>query len=108
MSRILLLLPPDRTRNGRVSYYDETFKDWQTRTGELPPDFDQMPSIPFLPDPLMLDEGERNVPVTNMDQWKEKRAWMKRQLERYITGTYPPAPDPAPQFAGRIRPGRLG
>jgi dienelactone hydrolase len=76
-----------------VSFYDETFQDWHTRTGELPPDFDQMPSIPFLPDPLMLDEGVRNVPVTNMDQWKEKRAWMKRQLEHYITGTYPPAPD---------------
>ena len=92
LETILKLLPPDRTQNGRVSFYDKTFKDWQSRTGELPPDFDQMPSIPFLPDPLVLDEGATNVPVVNRVQWKEKRAWMKRQLEHYITGTYPPRP----------------
>jgi dienelactone hydrolase len=90
---ILRLLPPDRTSNGRVSFLDATFKDWLTRTGELPPDFDQMPSIPFLPDPLVLDEGTKNVPVTTPEQWKEKRAWMKGQLEYYITGTRPPEPE---------------
>lgn len=93
LETILRLLPPDRTSNGRVSYLDETLKDWLSRTGELPPDFDQMPSIPFLPDPLVLDEGVTNVPVTTMEQWKEKREWMKRQLEYYITGTRPPEPD---------------
>lgn len=93
LEKILRLLPPDRTTNGRVSFLDETFKDWLARTGELPPDFDQMPSIPFLPDPLVLDEGTQNVPVKTVDQWKEKREWMKRQLEHYITGTRPPEPD---------------
>jgi cephalosporin-C deacetylase-like acetyl esterase len=93
LETILRLLPPDRTNNGRVSFLDETFKDWLSRTGELPPDFDQMPSIPFLPNPLVIDEGTKNVPVTSAEQWKEKRAWMKRQLEYYVTGTRPPAPD---------------
>ena len=93
LETILRLLPPDRTSNGRVSFLDETFKDWLSRTGELPPDFDRMPSIPLLPDPLVLDEGAKNVPVTTMEQWKEKREWMKRQLEYYITGTRPPEPD---------------
>jgi dienelactone hydrolase len=93
LDTILRLLPPDRTSNGRVSFLDETFQDWQSRTGELPPDFDQMPSIPFLPDPLVLDEGAKNVPVTTMEQWREKREWMKRQLQHYITGTRPPEPD---------------
>lgn len=93
LEKILRLLPPDRTSNGRVSFLDETFKDWLARTGELPPDFDQLPSIPFLPDPLVIDEGTRNVPVTSMEQWKEKRQWMRRQLERYITGTRPPEPE---------------
>ncbi len=93
LDTILRLLPPDRTSSGRVSFLDETFKDWLARTGELPPDFDQLPSIPFLPDPLVLDEGTKNVPVTTMEQWKEKRAWMRRQLEYYITGTRPPEPD---------------
>ena len=83
LDTILRLLPPDRTANGRVSFLDETFKDWLTRTGELPPDFDKMPSIPFLPDPLVLDEGGKNIPVRTMEQWQEKREWMKRQLEYY-------------------------
>ncbi len=93
LEKILSLLPPDRTSNGRVSFLDETFSDWLKRTGELPPDFDIMPSIPFLPDPLVLDEGGKNIPVTTMDQWKEKREWMRNRLEYYITGTYPPKPD---------------
>ena len=90
---ILKLLPSDLTQNGSVSYRDKTFKDWLSRTGELPPDFDQMPSIPYLPDPLVLDEGGRNIPITNKQQWKQKRAWMKEALQHYITGTFPPAPD---------------
>ncbi len=93
LEKLLALLPPDRTELGRVSFLDETFQDWLKRTGELPPDFDRMPSIPFLPDPLILDEGGKNIPVKTMEQWKEKRAWMKQQLEYYITGTYPPKPE---------------
>ncbi len=93
LEKLLDLLPPDRLANGRVSFLDATFQDWLKRTGELPPDFDRMPSIPFLPDPLILDEGGKNIPVKTMAQWQEKREWMKKQLEYYITGTYPPKPD---------------
>ncbi|MFC2123210.1 alpha/beta fold hydrolase [Bacteroidota bacterium] len=93
LEKILRLLPPDITSNGRVSFLDETLKDWLRRTGELPPDFDRMPSIPFLPDPLVIDEGGKNIPVKTMAQWKEKRELMKKQLEYYITGTCPPVPD---------------
>lgn len=93
LQKIVSLLPPDRTSNGTVSYRDSTFKDWLKRTGELPPDFEQMPSIPFLPDPLVIDEGGQNIPVKTKEQWKEKRKWMKEKLEYYITGTYPPKPE---------------
>jgi hypothetical protein len=93
LEKTISLLTPDLTRMGRVSFLDETFRDWLKRTGELPPDFDRMPSIPFLPDPLVIDEGGKNIPITNMAQWKEKREWMKKQLEYYITGTYPPKPE---------------
>jgi cephalosporin-C deacetylase-like acetyl esterase len=93
LDKLLGLLPPDRIANGRVSFLDETFQDWLKRTGELPPDFDRMPSIPFLPDPLIIDEGGKNIPIKTMAQWKEKRVWMKKQLEYYITGTYPPKPE---------------
>lgn len=92
LARIMKVLPEDRIANGRVSFLDETFKDWLKRTGELPPDFDQMPSIPFLPDPLIEDEGGKNIPITSAAQWNKKRQWMKEQLEYYITGTYPKSP----------------
>jgi dienelactone hydrolase len=93
LSKIMKVLPADKLSNGRVSFLDGNFQDWLKRTGELPPDFDQMPSIPFLPDPLIEDEGGKNIPITTDAQWKEKRQWMKDQLEYYITGTYPKAPD---------------
>jgi dienelactone hydrolase len=92
LEKLLRWLPPDRTQNGRVSFLDETFADWLARTGELPPDFDNMPSIPFLPDPLVMDEGVKDIPVRTMAQWNEKREWMRLHLEYYITGTRPPAP----------------
>lgn len=93
LSWMLSALPPDRTSYGRVSYLDKTFKDWLNRTGELPPNFDEMPSIPFLPNPLIMEEGTRDTPVTSMNQWEEQKKWMRKQLERYITGTAPPPPD---------------
>lgn len=89
---ILQLLPEDQTKRGRISYLDENFKDWLSRTGELPPDFTKMPSFPYLPDPLVIDEKGKNIPVTTMAQWKKKRQWMKKELQHYITGTFPPPP----------------
>jgi dienelactone hydrolase len=93
LSWMLSVLPPDRTNYGRVSFLDKTFNDWLRRTGELPPDFDEMPSIPFLPNPLIIDEGGSNKPVKSMNQWNSKKEWMREQLARYITGTTPPPPD---------------
>jgi cephalosporin-C deacetylase-like acetyl esterase len=93
LEKILELLPPERISSGRVSFLDETIYDWLSRTGELPPDFSTMPSIPFLPDPLIIDEGGQNIPVKTPEQWKEKREWMKKQLEYYMTGSCPPPPD---------------
>lgn len=52
----------------------------------------QLPSIPFLPDPLVLDEGGRNIPVENREQWKQKREWIKQQYQHWISGSRPPAP----------------
>ena len=93
LEKIVNLLPPERTRMGRVSFLDSTIHDWLKRTGELPPDFDMMPSIPFLPDPLIIDEGGENIPVKTMAQWEKQREVLKSQLEYYITGTCPPPPD---------------
>ena len=71
---------------------DSTWTDWQKRSGELPPDFKSMPSLPFLPDPLIIDEGGANIPVKTIEDWNTKRQWIKEQAQYWITGTMPPSP----------------
>ena len=93
LEQIQSVLPDDAPDRGRVSPLDATWADWLQRTGELPPDFDGMPSIPFLPDPLILDEGGENIPVRAMAQWSGKRIWIARQLQHWLTGTFPPPPE---------------
>lgn len=90
---VISVLPPDLSRNGTATVADKTFSDWVTRTGELPPDFDALPSIPFLPDPLVLEEGKANIPVQTTRQWKQKRAQLEKDLRHYIVGSSPPPPD---------------
>ena len=50
----------------------------------VPPDFDAMPSQPFLPDPL---EG-----VKTRDDWAARRKWIRAQYEQWIIGKMPPPP----------------
>ncbi|HET9486427.1 MAG TPA: hypothetical protein VFO54_03290 [Chryseosolibacter sp.] len=75
-----------------VSHHDKTWIDWVKRTGELPPDFDALPSIPFLPDPLVLDEGRRNIPIKNSSQWGQQRQHFKEQVKHLFSGTFPDPP----------------
>lgn len=92
LSSVLL---PDANRGSNTlspTPVDSTWSAWQKRTGELPPDFAKLPSLPFLPDPLILDEGSKNIPVRTIGQWNEKRHWIKEQAQHWITGTMPPAP----------------
>lgn len=90
---VISVLPPDYQRNGTVNIVDKTFVDWVNRTGELPEDFDALPSIPTLPNPLMLDEGGENIPIETPAQWQQKREKLKADLQHYITGSIPPPPD---------------
>ena len=93
LQQLRSVLPEEHSGRGRVSRLDETWTDWIERTGELPPDFDVLPSLPFLPDPLVLDEGGENIPVRTMAQWRQKRAWMRQAIQHWVTGTSPPPPD---------------
>lgn len=103
LQQLRSVLPEDRkespgdqlpgTPPPHVSPDDFTWGDWLSRTGELPPEFDSLPTLPFLPDPLIIDEGGRNIPVTSVAQWQEKREIMKQQMQHWITGTIPPPPD---------------
>mgnify|MGYP004702996695 CR=1 FL=1 len=89
----LQLLVPSRTpQTGRISPHDKTWEEWLRRTGELPPDFDSMPSVAALPDPLVIEEVGKRTPVTNMAQWRRRKQWIRSQVERWVFGTFPPAP----------------
>jgi len=90
--------PAERSRNigssfVRLGYHDVTWRDWVERTGELPPDFDALPSIPFLPDPLVIDEGGEEIPVETRLQWEEKRNWIKQKVQHLFSGTFPDPPE---------------
>jgi len=93
VEQLLTVLSTQIRNQQRVSPLDLTWELWQKRTGELPPNFDQMPSLPFLPDPLLLDEGGKNVPIVTMEQWRQKRGWIAAQYQHWLTGTFPPRPN---------------
>ena len=102
LDRLLKVTGPDLTTPNsdqlpgtppaHVSPKDFTWRDWLKRTGELPPDFDKLPSLPFLPDPLIIDQGGKNIPVETTQQWQEKRKEMTRLAQYWITGSVPPPP----------------
>lgn len=50
---------------------------------------DELPSIPWLPDPLMY---QNETPVENLEQWQQQREWIKDQLQAYFLGYMPPIP----------------
>jgi dienelactone hydrolase len=94
LDELLQMLQPSRPpATGRINAFDRTWEDWLRRTGELPPDFDAMPSIPDLPDPLVLREGGKTVPVTTPALWARQRQALRADVEHWIFGTMPPAPD---------------
>lgn len=77
----------------RISVQDSTWNDWLQRTGELPPDFETMRSVPMLPEPLVLTRNGKDHPVTTKDQWKEKSAWIRKEYQQWISGQAPPPPN---------------
>lgn len=89
------ILPRTTTNEltGRMNGGDKNWEAWVTRTGELPPDFDSMPSNNFLPDPLVRVEGPRSTPITTIEQWAQQRQWIRSELERWVYGKMPPPPD---------------
>ncbi len=65
------------------------WEDWLQRTGELPPDFDTLPGVAELPNPLRFENGQ---PVKSRKQWRQRRDELLTLFQHYITGTVPPAP----------------
>ncbi len=88
-----VLLPSHAPLNGRLSAFENTWEEWLQRTGEQPPDFDAMPSMPELPDPLVLRENGREIPVTDLALWERQKRWIRAQTEHWVFGAMPPPPD---------------
>ena len=89
------ILPHTTTTDltGRMNGGDKDWEAWLVSTGELPPDFEAMPSNNSLPDPLARLEGARSVLITTVEQWAQQRQWIRSELERWVYGKMPPPPD---------------
>ena len=66
-----------------------SFREWLHNSGELPPDFDALPRINDLPDPLRFLNGK---PVRTPQEWNARRAEIKDLFQKYALGTFPPRP----------------
>jgi cephalosporin-C deacetylase-like acetyl esterase len=86
-------VPPPRdcpeVTTGPIAPRCNTFDVWLKRTGELPPDFDALPKINGLPDPLQFVDGRM---VKNTEDWKARRAEIYALEQKYDIGTFPPKP----------------
>jgi pimeloyl-ACP methyl ester carboxylesterase len=80
------------TQLRRILPSSEPWEAWLERTGELPPDFETIPSHAGLLDPLSrtVDGAER--PVTSAAEWAERREELKALFHRWVLGTVPPPP----------------
>ena len=66
---------------------------WLKKSGELPPDFDALPSMAELPNPLVRWESGTAALVTTPEDWKQRRQELLGLFVHWILGTVPPAPD---------------
>ena len=81
---LLKILPPSwKNFTGRISAYDKTWEQWVQRTGELPPDFDSIPSVAELPQPNL----------TTREAWPRERQRIRALFEQWVYGKMPPPPE---------------
>ncbi len=66
-----------------------SFREWLQKTGELPPDFDALPRINGLPEPLQFLNGKA---VRTPRDWPARRTEIRQLFEKYDLGTFPPKP----------------
>ena len=95
LEQLLKILPHSTTNEltGRINAFDKNWEDWVRRTDELPPDFDSMPSIAGLPDPMLLRDQNTGRPITTIDEWNQQRQHLRAEFEHWVYRKMPPAPD---------------
>ena len=65
------------------------WETWLEQSGELPPDFDALPTNAFLPDVLAFNDGRA---VGTPEKWRQRRQEVLEVLEYYQLGSPPPPP----------------
>jgi len=65
------------------------WETWLRQSGELPPDFDALPTNAFLPDVLEFKDG---TPARTIEEWKQRRQEVLEVLTYYQLGDWPPSP----------------
>ena len=85
LEELHLLLPPEN------EWPDDSneWLIWLNETGELPPDFDVMESIPFIPDPLRMLNGDL---VTTADEWPQRQEEIRTLMKQWLIGQVPDPP----------------
>ena len=69
----------------------DAFNHYLRKSGELPPDFADLPSNFLLPDPLVWSRDGRPAAVTRED-WPHRREEIARLTEEWLLGHAPPPP----------------
>jgi pimeloyl-ACP methyl ester carboxylesterase len=98
LTAALVVAAPSMTQEERRQYLEKlqqilpdvpSFREWLQKTGELPPDFDALPRVNGLPDPLKFLDGRV---VRTPQEWRARRAEIRQLFEKYQLGTFPPRP----------------
>jgi len=55
-------------------------------------DIKDLPSNPFLPDPLLMDNGGKQIQITTQRQWDTQAERIKADYAYWVSGTVPPPP----------------
>ena len=76
--------------DGEAPVEHPIWESWLRRTGELPPDFDQLPANAFPPELLRFENGD---PVTDSNEWLARREEILSILQEYNLGDWPPHPE---------------
>ena len=66
-----------------------SWREWQQKTGTLPPDYDALPRANYLPDPFKFHDGRS---VTMPADWPKRRTEIQQLFQKYVIGAMPPKP----------------
>jgi dienelactone hydrolase len=72
----------------RILPKSDPWERWMGVKRQYPPDYDALPSIPYLPDPLRFASGK----VVTRETWSKRRQELLIQFMQYVTGTFPASP----------------